>query len=448
MQEIINYKYDSFSKLVTQKHQSLLFLADYSEIEESESPILFQGTLENSFIIAKCLIALFNIVKSNFNLSPIQLDLLKDPIITVGNNKIRFEGFSHCASIYARVDIFERKQNQGFIKNGSTNVNFNQDLVSALGGISRNDKIKLEVGRKQIEVTDKNKTIIERKVPLPIKWIKGLINIQQYMSQSDLYFTLDRIQALKLFRSIPASSINSDYYLIKRGNKYIFSPIKAENSIVIGGVKRMKLIEPLLLYIDKLKIYAKNDMQSVTCQLYFENTIFSFSLSRNTWRGFSGEGAVLDSLLEELPNELINKMNNYSYVNQEFNSIWLAIDKNESFDKIDNIIGKLAAVGLLGFDLEYNHYFYRKLPFKINRILSLNPRLKGVERLIEEKKVHIISNIDNKIEAKVEGSGVTHYIVLNDSNEKCTCVWHSQTHGERGPCKHILAVKKITNFKK
>ena len=74
--------------------------------------------------------------------------------------------------------------------------------------------------------------------------------------------------------------------------------------------------------------------------------------------------------------------------------------------------------------------------------MSLNPRLKGAEKLLLEDKVEIILKRDNEIEAKVEGSGVQHYVIIKGDTQKCTCTWFSKNQGERGACKHILAVKK------
>ena len=99
-------------------------------------------------------------------------------------------------------------------------------------------------------------------------------------------------------------------------------------------------------------------------------------------------------------------------------------------------------MGLLGYDLAKNGFYYRRLPFKLERILSLNPRLKGAEKLLAENKVQINAKSDSKIEARVEGSGVTHYVVIQGEHQKCTCTWFSKNQGERGSCKHILAVKK------
>lgn len=75
--------------------------------------------------------------------------------------------------------------------------------------------------------------------------------------------------------------------------------------------------------------------------------------------------------------------------------------------------------------------------------MSLNPRLKDAEKLLFEGKVKIISRQDDKIEAQVEGSGVKHMVMLNGDKKQCTCTWFSKNQGERGICKHILAVKKL-----
>lgn len=82
--------------------------------------------------------------------------------------------------------------------------------------------------------------------------------------------------------------------------------------------------------------------------------------------------------------------------------------------------------------------------------MSLNPRMIAAEKLLEEGKVEIISNDGNRVEARVAGSGgVRHTVILDRENEKerCTCTWFSSNQGERGACKHILAVKKSAQWK-
>ena len=440
--ETLSYKYNSQSSITSTKGKENLLLSKFNEVEKGNSPCFFWGKLNNPYELSRCLITLSNTVQSSFNLSPFQLALLKDPIVTAGNNQIRFEGFSHCAGVYARVDVLENGQDGEFIENGTTNVDFNTPLISELGKIKKNDDLVLSVGEKEVGFHKEGESFIERKVPLPSKWIKGLTTVQHYFSESDYALTINRIQALQLFKTIPNGKVKTDYFLIKRGNKYLFSPLKSNSAVCIGGIHRLKLLQPLIPLINEMKIYPQKDMQSVTFILCFNDLNFVFSISRDFWRGFSGEGAALEALIEDLPDNLIKAFDNYSYTNQTFNPTLMSFEEHIDVSKIDKLATKLSAMGLLGYDLENNGFFYRRLPFKLDRIMSLNPRLKGAEKLLLEGKVEITLKKDNAIEAKVEGSGVQHYVIIKGDTQKCTCTWFSKNQGERGACKHILAVKK------
>ncbi|TPE42476.1 SWIM zinc finger family protein [Pontibacter mangrovi] len=442
MSDTLVYQYKQPSLLNKAHGLDELFLAQYSEVQKKDTACFFWGRLTNPYITARCLVTLSNVVQSSFNLSPFQLALLKDPIVTAGNNKIRFEGFSHCAGVYARVDVLPDGHDGEFLANGTTNVDFNQPMLAALSGIGKSDKVMLSVGKQEVTLQKEEAKIVERKVPLPTKWIKGLTTVQLFLAQAEKTFTFNRMQALQLFRSIPNGKPKTDYYLTVRGNKAAFSPVKSSAAICVGGIHRLRLLEPLLPLADELRVFPHPAMQSTTWQLYFGNVRFSLSLSRDAWRGFSGEGAALEALLEDVPEEWIDLVDKYSYANQEFNPTLLAIQEGLDLKKVDNITGRLSAMGLLGFDLDENHFFYRSLPFKLNRILSLNPRMKEAEKLLEAGKVELVVQTDTKVEARVEGSGVRHVVMLEGDKERCTCTWYSRHQGERGACKHILAVKK------
>jgi len=442
MQDTLNYQYQSLSHLDKSKGNEELLLSKFSELDKGNSPCFYWGKLENPYILSRCLIALSNTVQSSFNLSPFQMALLKDPIVTAGNDQIRFEGFSHCAGVYARVDILENGQVGEFIENGTTNVDFNTPLISELGKIKRGDDLTLSLGPKEVGFHREGKSMIERKVPLPTKWIKGLTTVQHYFSDSEYGLKMNRIQALGLFKTIPSGKVKTDFYLQKRAGRYTFSPVKSNAAICIGGIHRLKLLQPLIPLINELKVYAHKDMQSISFILVFDQINFVFSLSRDYWRGFSGEGAALEVLLEDVPHSLVQAFDNYAFANQEFNVTLMSIEERIEWQKIEQLATKLSALGLLGFDLERNGFFYRRLPFKLERILSLNPRLKSAEKLLSENKVNIQLKDNDRIEASVEGSGVQHFVMIKGEEQKCTCTWFSQNQGERGACKHILAVKK------
>ena len=445
----LNYRYDSASTIYKAEDAENLFLSHFREDQKGNSECLFWGQLTDPFIISRCLITLSNIVKSNFTFNPAQLAMLKDPIVTAGNEQIRFEAFSMCAGVYGRVDVLPNGQSGEFIESGTTNVDFNIPLITALSKIQKKDKLVLSVGKKEVGFHKDGQDIIERKVPLPTKWIKGLTTVQHYFAESEYYLEIDKLSAIQLFRSLPKGKIKNDLYLIKRGGRYVFSSIKSNTALCIGGAHRLHLLTPLISLANNLSIYKHVLDQSCNLILHFNHVDFTFALSRNPHRGYSGDGATLENLLGDLPLELIRAFDQYSYANQSFNSIDVALEHDIEISKIENLSAKLAAMGLLGFDIKQNSYFYRRLPFKLIRILSLNPRLKGANSLLENKKVSKVTRIGNKVESMVEGSqGENYYVVIQDKIAKCTCPWYSKNQGERGHCKHILATKKLIYFDK
>jgi len=442
MTDLLTYQYHTPSLLTRSGTQEQLFLSQYSEIEKREAPCYFQGRLQQPYLTARCLLALSNVVQSSFNLAPFQIALLKDPVVTAGNERLRFEGFSHCAGVYARVDIMPGGHKGEFPEAGTTNVDFNQPMLSALSGIGKKEEIVLSVGKKDLTLQKGAQKLIERKVPLPARWIKGFASVQVYLSEAERMHTLNRVQALQLFQSLPKGVVKTDYYLTIRGGKPIFSPVKSFNAVCVGGIHRLRLLELLLPLADELRIFPHPTMQSTTWQLYLGDLRFTLSLSREAWRGFSGEGAVLESLVENISDAWIEAVDKYSYANQAFNATMLAVEEDIDIRMVDNITGRLAAMGLLGFDIDENNFFYRRLPFKLSRVISLHPRMKDAEKLVAENKVEIIHHSDERTEARVEGSGVTHTVILDTDKERCTCTWYGKHQGERGPCKHVLAVKK------
>ncbi|HRG92913.1 MAG TPA: hypothetical protein PLZ10_08180, partial [Chitinophagaceae bacterium] len=204
MSDIITYQYQNPSALLKSASGDELFLSKYSEVQKKDAPCFFWGRLEDPFITARCLITLSNVVQSSFSLSPFEMAKLKDPIVTAGHEKIRFEGFSHCAGVYARVDVLPGGYDGEFPENGTTNVDFNQPMISALSRVARNEKVMLSVGKKEVALSKGTEKITERKVPLPVKWIKGLTSVQLFLAEAEQVFSFNRVQALQLFQSIPA----------------------------------------------------------------------------------------------------------------------------------------------------------------------------------------------------------------------------------------------------
>ena len=106
---------------------------------------------------------------------------------------------------------------------------------------------------------------------------------------------------------------------------------------------------------------------------------------------------------------------------------------------VEAALAVLGARGLAGYDTTSGRYFHRVLPFDLERVEQHQPRLKNARELID--RVEIVSHHGADVDAKVPGSDFDHFVRLRFEGNKCTCQWHSRYQGQRGPCKHILAVR-------
>jgi predicted nucleic acid-binding Zn finger protein len=109
---------------------------------------------------------------------------------------------------------------------------------------------------------------------------------------------------------------------------------------------------------------------------------------------------------------------------------------------VDRALAALALSGMVGFDLAEGGFFRRELPFDVNRSERLQPRLRDARRLIEASAVRVESAEASGVTAWVAGGGGVEYLVRATTDGwACTCPWYGKHRGDRGPCKHVLAVQ-------
>jgi len=435
----LEYNYKGISTYSKTKGINNLVLAHQTEIEEVNNiPCFFWGSLTDPYVTAKCWSTIAKVVRSSFGPIP---PSLRDPIVSAGSERLRFEGFSSCNGVYVRLDMKPEAVDGEFIANGTTNVDFNDPMLNALNAIQKNEKVTLAVGQQDVQVITSKAKVVEKKVTLPMRWIKGLTSVQLYLADMDLKFELNKIQTIQLFQSLPKGSVKGDFFITKRAGKFMFSTLATVDSVRIGGVQRLRLLEGILSIVDKIFVYESSDKQTCSIVCEFGKMQLLMAFSPDSYRGFSGEGNVLETMTENLPMEWVYGLNSLLKSNEMFDPTMLSIENDIDFGTMDNLTSNLSSMGLLGYDLSEKAHFYRRLPFKTERILSLNPRLKNAKKLIDNEEVEITERRANYIEAKVKGSGVVHKVIIDNSSQKCTCDWFTAYQGKRGICKHILAVK-------
>lgn len=439
----IAISYSGNSVLTQKSGIQQLVLSHQAELTEINNvPCFFWGNLTDPLTSAKCLMTLSKVVRSSFGPIP---PSLRDPIVSAGTDQIRFEGFSSCNGVYARLDLLEDAIDGEFLASGTTNVDFNEPMLNALNAVKKTEKMILGVGSKEVSISTSKGKIVEKKVRLPERWIKGLTSVQLYLAGMEQRFNLNKVQVVQLFQSIPKGATKGTFYLSQRANRFVLTPVASQGAVRIGGIQRLRLLEGILPYIDNLTVYQELDGESSSFVADFKTMRMTLSLSPDSYRGFSGEGNVLENMVQDVPDEWVLGVNSLLKSNEMFDPTLLSIEHDVDFSTMDSLTASLSSVGLLGYDLHNSQHYYRRLPFKMERILALNPRLKNAKKLVATQGVEILKDTEGYIEARVVGSDVKHTVILQGEQSRCTCDWFTNHQGKRGLCKHILAVKMLSN---
>ena len=450
-----------------------LFLAQYSEKRPSDQLVQFQGGWAAPHDVARALTTLAQVVQARFGFSMAELAAARDPIITVGDARMRFEGFSQCAGVYARVDVLSAGLLGDISQAGTTNVDFNAPMLNALArlsmpsGMSTGDALQVRLGPDAFAMQHGVAEVLERKVKLPERWLKGLTQVQGFLAGSQQRLSFKGAALLQLRQGMPRADGPMLHVGVRAGRPH-WSPNPLPGAVPVGGAHRLQLLAPLLAITRELSVWAHADGQSSTWLLDLGTVRFELTLSADAQRGFSGEGVALDVLMNAVPSDWLDAFDHFAYANQSLDWVAAQLDLALTPAQAQQLGTQLAALGLLGFDLAQQQWFYRQLPFKPERLTHLHPRLRGAQALLANGQVQLTERSDARVVATVAGTGVVHTVVIDgwraspaesahpahpdgrpaapktaETQARCTCEWHLRHAGERGACKHILAVRQL-----
>jgi hypothetical protein len=163
----------------------------------------------------------------------------------------------------------------------------------------------------------------------------------------------------------------------------------------------------------------------------------SLTLSPEPYRGFSGEGAVLASLASDEAAddaELISALLSWD---PTIDVDALADAAGLPRDRVRDALTQLGTAGRVGYDVAEAGYFHRTLPYDVDTVAKMNPRLAAARALAAAGAV----TVEGAVAVVRSGDEVYH---VRDA-ASCTCPWWAKHRGERGPCKHALAVRMVTS---
>ncbi|MGW0804628.1 SWIM zinc finger family protein [Nonomuraea sp. NPDC002799] len=394
-------------------------------------PRFFSGLLTQAAPAAAGLLAVADVALTRYH-QP-RPGWTRDPVVTCDGGRLRFESFSACGGVYARLDVQELDGD--VLDRGTTNVDVNGPLREALARVGGRDPLHLGVGPDELAVTTLGGAVVEKKVPLPTRWLRGFAEVQVIAAGFDLRAELTGPHAVRFLRSLPRAA-RATVWAVPAGRDLRLAAGPARGGVCLSGAGRIATLMPLLRFAKALRVYGPADGSSTASawELELPGMRYTLAVSPEPWRGFSGEGAVLSDLATDEAAgdaDVVGMLLNFEPTVE----LGLLADRSGlPLDRVRAALTQLGTAGRVGYDLHEAAHFHRELPYDREQVAGLNPRLTAARALAESGAVRLDGD---SAEVTTEG-GVRRVRVTEGS---CTCPWWFDHRGARGPCKHVLAAR-------
>lgn len=396
----------------------------------------FSGFVTRSDITAAGLLAVADVAGTryaDFGLAQRLANL--DPVVTAGGDRLRFESFSLCNGVHARFDLLREGLGSSEVGFGTTNIDVNQPLRTALARVGRSDVLHLAVGADELRVASVEEAHAEPKVPLPDRWVRGMAETSHLLAGMEPIAAQGGAEARRFLGSLPrVAPPGPELHVLPMRGGWRTTTTQVAGSVPLPGAGRLRGCDRLLRFTDRVTVHH-HPHGSTAWVFDLPGARLTIALSPGPFRSFTGEGALLDLLVHpdaERAGRVILEGLGWSPV---IDPILVARRTGLPEPSVRAGLAWLSASGRLGFDLDEGAWFHRELPVDSDAVVRRHPRLSGAQRLLDTGGV--ISG-DAAGTWHVRGSkGEAHTV---SEGPQCTCRWGVEHGGARGPCKHVLAV--------
>ncbi|XRQ13624.1 SWIM zinc finger family protein [Actinomadura welshii] len=402
-------------------------------------PHFFSGVLTQAAPAAAGLLALADVAQTRY--AQPRPTASRDPVVTCGGDRLRMESFSACGGVYARLDVLEPALDGEVHERGTTNVDVNAPLREALARVGGSDPLHLAVGAEELAVTTLDGAVVEKKVPLPDRWLRGFAEVQAITAGFDPRGELAAADAVRFLRSMPRTS-RGPLWAVPAGRTLRLASRPAAGAVCLTGPDRLRTMLPLLRFARALRVYgppAGAGPASSVWELELPGMRYVLALSPEHARGFSGEGAVLDALSTDEAAGDADVIGALLSFEPRVDPDLLAERSGLSRARTRAALIQLGTSGKVGFDAAEAAFFHRELPYDPSRVADLNPRLRSARALVEDGAVRFTADDT----AVVLSNGVEREVRFEGERATCTCPWWFDHRGGRGPCKHVLAARIV-----
>jgi hypothetical protein len=447
-------------------------------------PVSFRGRMRDPLLLRQLLLALHTSIVSDMRFDEEAWLTTLDPVVTVHDDQLFFEGFSADSSVYARLsmplDLFET---EGEVRYGTTNIDFNQPLKAALSHLRSSRRTVLRIGAGGLGVTTTVGSAaldhFERKVDVPESWLKGFLQVQGALAMPSYSFSVqpaDLLTVIAFFQEHKPPSL-------PHGLRFEFQPgvpIAAilepwerrfalrethydgyPRAVRLWGRRRLELLRDVLPYADRVKVsvLGRGLPHCYTC--YCGPYRFLLALSgwvRNDW----STDLAFDMLAPRGPSDAQAAERVHAYLGEHLAApaAEIAGDMGLTPAEVEQALFQLCRAGRVMSDPTTRQYRLRELfaePLDAGVLFAPDPRVAEAERLLAAGRVVLRSVTlpeqaqDHRRETKALGvvrDGESEYEVTVSVDEsgrlrfgRCQCPFFARNMMSRGPCVHIMAAR-------
>jgi hypothetical protein len=402
-----------------------------------------------------------------------------DPVIAVHPDELSFECFSADESVYGRLGVdLEMFEDISEFQVGVTNIDYSQNLYDAFQQMRSHNTAELRVNPEGFTADiQAGQEIFEAKIDLPDSWMRGFLQVSAAMTlpmskvrlhPMDMHNICARLRARKethgprslRFRLRPGAPVE---VVFEPWNEVLTCPrsichVEQEDEIRMWGRRRLRILErlvPVARHFD-LYLFGSGMPSFVIADL----GPMRFTLGLSGWTSNDWAQAGHFDLLaprRRVPSSLGRSILDH------LRSSWIGTG-----DEIARAIGAdvsdtassltaLAQAGRVMFDLDKGFWRLRELtqePLSISDLRYTDETERLADRLFAADLVELETLTPDRIAGRVTEDGRQHEVSLTiNADERitggtCTC-WHFRQNALRkGPCPHMIALRRAAEAKK
>jgi hypothetical protein len=296
-----------------------------------------------------------------------------------------------------------------------------------------------------MEVTTFGGRFVEKKVPLPERWLRGLAEAQVLAAGFVPRAELPTAEAAAVLRALPrpGSRPPATRWVVPAGRTLLPASRSAPGAVCLPGPDRLLMLLPALRHATSVRVYAPARAEGEPAPAAWEVGLpgmrLTLLLSADASRGFSGEGGVLYDLATESAAgdaEVVSALLEWE---PAVDVTELSLQAGLPPERVRAALTVLGTSGQVGYDLAEQAYFHRHLPYSASAAEARNARLRVARALVADGAVRLDGAL-----AWVGKGDHAHLVRADESGRlSCTCLWWAKCRGGRGPCTHVLAARMV-----